>query len=170
MAGTTTGPAVDAPVLKRLIKVGVQGADVKACKRAAARAGFPKGKLSAITDLYTEADAANIKRFQQANGLEDDGKIGKNTLAALVPHMDAFALQMYASFDPSTVAAVITGVTHAFAAGELAYPHPAGAPNSIANGIPKGFHETGGLANNWALDFMAPGGTPLLAPENMTIT
>ena len=50
MAGTTTGPVVAPPVLKRLIKLGMQGADVKACKRAAARAGFPKMKLGGITD------------------------------------------------------------------------------------------------------------------------
>src|SRR5262249_45130829 len=103
MAGMTTGPVVAPPVLKRLIKLGMQGADGKACKRAAARAGFPKTKLSGITAVYTDADVANIKLFQDANGLDHDGKIGEDTLAALVPHMDAFALAMYESFDPTAV-------------------------------------------------------------------
>jgi len=49
----------------------------------------------------------------------------------------------------------------------LAYPHPAGhhlnrPPNSD-------LHMTTGLANNWALDFMAPGGTPFLCPQDSMI-
>ena len=45
------------------------------------------------------------------------------------------------------------------------YPHPAGTNHIyIANGIPGGLHETAGLPHNWALDFMAPGGTRFLAP------
>lgn len=167
MAGTTTGPVVAPPVLKRLIKLGMQGADVKACKRAAARAGFPKMKLSAITDVYTGADVANIKLFQEANGLDHDGKIGTATLAALVPHMDAFALEMYASFDPAAVMAAVVAVAG------LVYPHPVGTPNTRINGAPPppgNVHDTKGLAGNIALDFMAPGGTMVLAPEAGTIT
>lgn len=48
------------------------------------------------------------------------------------------------------------------------YPHPLGTP---AKAPPRSdLHETSGLANNWALDFMAPGGTRFLAPEAGTIT
>src|SRR5580765_2283941 len=84
--------------LKREIELGIQGLDVKACKRAAARAGFPKGKLMGITDTYTDADVANIKLFQQAKGLDVDGVIGQHTLDALVPTMDAVATSWYGSF------------------------------------------------------------------------
>jgi murein DD-endopeptidase MepM/ murein hydrolase activator NlpD len=165
MAGTTT-PAAAPPVLKRLIKEGMQGADVKACKRAAARAGFPKTKLAGVTDVYTATDVANIKLFQTANGLDDDGKIGGDTFGALLPHMDALALKIYASFDPAAVAVVAA----AFVTTGLAYPHPAGSAGTfISGGVPGGLHPTRGLAGNFALDFMAPGGTQVLAPEAGTI-
>lgn len=54
--------------------------------------------------------------------------------------------------------------------GGLVYPHPAFAKSLyIAGGIDGGIHETGGLSGNWALDFMAPGGTPLVAPQAATV-
>jgi len=49
----------------------------------------------------------------------------------------------------------------------LCYPHPKTAKAATVN--PKWMHPTAGLAHNWALDFMAPGGTNLLAPEAGTI-
>jgi len=48
----------------------------------------------------------------------------------------------------------------------LCYPHPKGSKSTVNE---KWIHETGGLAHNWALDFMAPGGTPVLAVEAGTI-
>ncbi len=170
MAGTTTGAVAAPPVLKRLIKEGMHGADVKACKRAAARAGFPRVKLAGITDVYTHDDVANIKLFQTANGLDDDGKIGKDTFGALLPHMDALALEMYASFDLASASAAVAVAATAFVTTGLAYPHPAGTGGtSISGGVPGGLHPTRGLAGNFALDFMAPGGTQVLAPEAGTI-
>lgn len=47
------------------------------------------------------------------------------------------------------------------------YPHPLGAPHTY---IGQGLHETAGITGNWAIDFMAPGGTPILAVENARIT
>ena len=49
---------------------------------------------------------------------------------------------------------------------ELCYPHPAG-PGVV---IGQGLHETGGLPGNWAMDFMAPGGWPVLAPCDGTVS
>lgn len=43
----------------------------------------------------------------------------------------------------------------------LVYPHPAGARRPPRADL----HQTAGLAYNWALDFMAPGGTKVYAPE-----
>lgn len=49
---------------------------------------------------------------------------------------------------------------------KLCYPHPKGTPHLyIAGGDPGGLHETGGLAHNWAFDYMAPGGTPIRCVE-----
>jgi murein DD-endopeptidase MepM/ murein hydrolase activator NlpD len=157
--GVTTEATAAPPTLKRQIELGMQGLDVKACKRAAARAGFPKGKLAGITGTYIAADQANIEAFQTANGLHVDGVIGTDTFGALLPHMDAFALELYDSFDMDTVVVA--------PAAALAYPHPSTfqGPSPTASDL----HQTAGLANNWALDFMAPGGTPVLAPEDGTV-
>lgn len=46
------------------------------------------------------------------------------------------------------------------------YPHPAGEFTAR----PTLLHETGGLAGNWALDFMAHGGTTILAPQDGHVT
>ena len=50
----------------------------------------------------------------------------------------------------------------------LCYPHPAhlGLHRPPASDL----HQTAGLPGNWALDFMAPGGTPFLAPQDGTLT
>jgi murein DD-endopeptidase MepM/ murein hydrolase activator NlpD len=47
----------------------------------------------------------------------------------------------------------------------LCYPHPKDAASVVAGGVPKGIHPTAGLAHNWAYDYMAHGGTPVLAVE-----
>lgn len=50
----------------------------------------------------------------------------------------------------------------------LCYPHPAnlGLHRPPASDL----HPTAGLPGNWALDFMAPGGTPFLAPQDARVT
>lgn len=53
---------------------------------------------------------------------------------------------------------------------KLCYPHPKGANSHVLMyGNKPGLHPTSGLAHNWALDFMAPGGTPVLAVERSTV-
>ena len=49
----------------------------------------------------------------------------------------------------------------------LCYPHPKGL--GLRRPPASDLHETAGLPGNFALDFMAPGGTPVLAPEAGTI-
>ncbi len=51
---------------------------------------------------------------------------------------------------------------------KLVYPHP----NTWHGPSPprSDLHETAGLPNNWAIDFMCPGGTRFIAPEAGTIT
>ncbi|HLY83721.1 MAG TPA: M23 family metallopeptidase [Acidimicrobiales bacterium] len=50
----------------------------------------------------------------------------------------------------------------------LCYPHalPWKGPAPPASDL----HETAGIPGNWALDFMAHGGTTILAPEDCTVT
>ena len=50
----------------------------------------------------------------------------------------------------------------------LVYPHPAGSFTSRP--ARSDLHETAGLPGNWALDFMAPGGTPVYCvQDHMTV-
>lgn len=50
----------------------------------------------------------------------------------------------------------------------LCYPHPAG--HHLSRPPNSDLHPTAGLLNNWALDFMAPGGTPFLCPQDSTVS
>jgi hypothetical protein len=102
--GGSPGQPLAPLTLKRQIELGMQGLDVKACKRGAARAGFPKGQLAGVTDSYGAADVAFIKQFQQANALDHDGVIGDNTFEALVPFLDALATKWYRDFVETTYA------------------------------------------------------------------
>ncbi len=45
------------------------------------------------------------------------------------------------------------------------YPHPKGEFTAR----PTSLHESGGLSENWALDFMAHGGTTILAPQDCMV-
>lgn len=47
----------------------------------------------------------------------------------------------------------------------LCYPHP--SPEHRPS--PSDLHPTSGLAHNWALDFMAAGGTKVFAPEDAVV-
>lgn len=50
---------------------------------------------------------------------------------------------------------------------KLVYPHPKGAKSSYS---PAALHPTGGLPGNWALDFLAPGGTQVLAMQDGVVS
>jgi hypothetical protein len=139
--GSTPGQPVAAVKLKRLIELGMQGKDVKACKRAAARAGFPKELLAGITDTYTQDDFDNIEQFQQAKNLTVDGKIGQETLDALGPSMDALALSWYDSFAPAV------------------YVNPL-----------RDAHDLVPLRTDQGVDYMAKRGSAILAMGRATIT
>jgi Peptidase family M23 len=47
------------------------------------------------------------------------------------------------------------------------YPHPAGASGTY---VGQGLHQTAGIPGNWGIDFMAPGGTKVLAVVNAIVT
>src|SRR5262249_36564485 len=51
----------------------------------------------------------------------------------------------------------------------LVYPHPKDATSSVSGGVPGGMHPTAGLAHNWAFDYMARGGTLVLAVEKAKV-
>lgn len=83
----------------RLLKLGDEGDDAKAVKRALARAGYGPKKLAGITGKFDATAVANLKRFQKAEGLAADGVYGPLTHAQLEPSFDALAAKLYAGED-----------------------------------------------------------------------
>lgn len=70
--------------LKRLLKQGMSGADVRLAKDRLFALGFYSTNIKAITNSTLGSDSvAAVKRFQIKNGLQVDGIIGKITWAAL---------------------------------------------------------------------------------------
>lgn len=82
-----------------------------------------------------------VKEFQRTRNIPQTGVIGPATWTVLEPYLKA----------PPKL---------------LVYPHP----KSVSTGRPSFIHPTGGIPGNYALDFMAPGGTTVLAPEAGTVT
>lgn len=80
-AASTPADTNGAYVFNRVLKAGVKGEDVKALKKLLAAAGFTG--LTVTNGNYLSATEAKVKQFQQARGLEVDGKAGKQTLTAL---------------------------------------------------------------------------------------
>lgn len=133
---------------------------VKGLKRAMIRLGYLAGELGKETDDYGSALKAAMKKFQRSENLTQDGNYDRSEYAELRyrklktgPHageyaLDALALK-YVREDVLT----------------LCYPHP----DIMGTYVGQGLHQTTGIYGNWAIDFMAHGGTPVLAVERMTI-
>lgn len=135
---------------------------VKGLKRAMIRLGYLDQTLGEETDDYGSALRAAMKIYQHNNGLTRTGDYGKGTWFCLRsekvpggPHagewaMDALALK-YVRDDVM----------------KLCYPHPEGYTSVVCQGL----HQTDGLPwPNYAMDFCAPGGTPVVAVERATVT
>jgi hypothetical protein len=135
---------------------------VKGLKRAMIRLGYLDQDLGDETDDFGAALRAALKAYQRSVHLTASGDYGKGTWLALRaerletgPHkgewaMDHLALR-YVRADLLT----------------MCYPHPEGALSQVCQGP----HQTDGLPwTNWAIDFCAPGATPVYAVERATIT
>lgn len=134
---------------------------VKGLKRAMIRLGLLDQKLGEETDDYGSALRAAMKVYQRSVHLTPSGDYGKGTWLALRsekletgPNAGEWAM------DKRALAYVREDVL------KLCYPHPEGALSSVCQGP----HQTDGLPwTNWAIDFCAPGGTPVYAVERATI-
>lgn len=133
---------------------------VKGLKRAMIRLGYLNQKLGSETDDYGAELSAAMKKFQKAEHLTQNGNYARGEYAELRyakvhdgPHKGEFALDSLAlSYIHKDVLA-------------LCYPHPDVAGVFVGQGL----HQTTGIFGNWAIDFMAHGGTPILAPERCRI-
>jgi cell wall-associated NlpC family hydrolase len=85
----------------RELRLGNAGPDVKAVKRALARAGFGPKKLAGLTQTFGSYAVTNLRHFQTANKLDVDGVYGSATHKKLAPHFDALAAQWYANYKPT---------------------------------------------------------------------
>jgi hypothetical protein len=135
---------------------------VKGLKRAHIRLGYLDQRLGDETDDF---GAALERAFRSWYADEFDAKwtyygLGSwNGLRAAKvrkgPHAGEFAMD-----------ALALSYVREDALAEC-YPHPLGAPGTT---IGQGLHQTDGVYGNWAIDFMAPGGTKVLAVVNATVS
>lgn len=133
---------------------------VKGLKRALIRLDYLQQQLGEETDDYGATLVSAMKQFQKSENLTRNGNYGRSEYAALReakltsgPHAGEYALDSlalkYIREDLIT----------------LCYPHPDVQGVYVGQGL----HQTTGIYGNWAIDFMAHGGTPVLAPERATI-
>lgn len=81
----------------RWLGLGKVGPDVKAVKRALARAGFGPAKLAGLTPIFGPFTVIFLKRFQKKHRLAIDGVYGPKTHSKLLPFFDALARELYLS-------------------------------------------------------------------------
>ncbi len=150
-----------APVLTRTLKVGCVGKDVEACKRAVYRYLHAGGQWNTfvrsapvVRRTYGVFFRTAVKHAQARLRLPQTGTICPRTYAALrqAHAFDALADDLLRAYQSSTRP-------------KVCYPHPAGQGGTYGP-----LHPTEGLPGNWAVDFMAAGGTPVLASFDGRVT
>lgn len=72
----------DGELGSRTLKYGCKGSDVQELQSLLIELGFNVGKYGADGDFGSSTRSA-VKAFQKSRGLEEDGIVGKNTLAAI---------------------------------------------------------------------------------------
>lgn len=150
--------------LPRTVKTYNVGADVEAHGRAMHRY-LDDGQLAAFTKqpktirrTFGIGKRTLAKKSAAKAGLPQYGVVGPDLYAAM---RDAHAYDAYAD-------ALLEEYVKASAPKPpaLVYPH-----DKLFDSYCGGYlHQTGGIAGNWALDFMAAPGTPVLAPEAGTVS
>lgn len=143
---------------------GVQNrATVKGLKRAMIRMHYLDQPLGSETDDWGAALTAAFKEWwKDAGGIGNWSQYGRGSWLLMRearvtsgPNKGKYAM------DAKALAYVRQDAL------TLCYPHQAGVSGVY---VGQGLHETAGLTGNWAIDFMAPGGTKVLAVEAAKIT
>lgn len=134
--------------LKRVLRRGMRGTDVRAMKRGLAHAGH--GTLvGSFNPVMGPLAVRHLRNFQHQNALGVDGVYGTESHRVLIQHFDKFALKLYKDakwkeVDPQE-------------------------PAKDKLQLPKDFaptHQTAGLPGFSAVDVFAEPGTVVLAPED----
>lgn len=84
----------------RKLSLGSRGNDVKAVKRALARAGFGPKKLAGLTGVFGPFTRIFLCRFERARRNSVDGIYGPGDHFKLTPFFDALSRQLYMSTQP----------------------------------------------------------------------
>jgi murein DD-endopeptidase MepM/ murein hydrolase activator NlpD len=156
------------------------GPDVRAVKRAISRAQrylpwTPQDWDEAYDDEFAHGDGAGLERsgvagFQEQMGIEPTGWVGNETFEALrtcvVPAKPGVDRAGEPLFDSVCIKLLRAAADLVVPAPELAFPLRRGSGGSVSLSE---LHVTEGLEGNWALDFVANEGTPVIAPEEATV-
>jgi hypothetical protein len=151
-----------------VLKLGSQGEAVEAVKRAVFRAlgdDFSwkefMAQTPAVRQTFGSFFVVTLDHYKLTVGLRDDGLYDRPT------HLKLEADKRKGTKQPAFDARAISLLKQAVQAPtlELCYPHPIGANSVVCQGL----HPTAGLDGNWACDFCAPGGTPVVAVEKAEI-
>lgn len=90
--------------LKRTLKLGSRGPDVRGVKRGVARARRPNGRpytrLNGLTSTYGPFFRRTVKQFQRDHGLRVDGEVGPRTFARIEPTLDQYAKYLIRQYKP----------------------------------------------------------------------
>lgn len=137
-----------------------RGRDVIAIKRGLSKYEdeFFTKPPAGFDDIYNRKTIDAVQTLRQIEGRRPlaTPTFRQDDLDAIWPTMDAYARLMYRSF---VVAKPLPGIP------TLVNPLPRGSLGSVCQGL----HATAGLPGNWAIDFCASSGTPVLAPEGGVI-
>lgn len=146
--------------LIRTLQQGNVGKDVEACKRAVYRflndgADWDRfvHSIPLVRRTFGPFFKLAVKRAQAKLGLQQTGAIGPRTFEGLMTAgaFDALAEDLLDEYvDEQRI--------------RLCYPHPAGAHLSYGP-----LHPTSGIVGNWARDFLAPGGTAVVASYDSAV-
>lgn len=153
--GPMYGPSADKPRTRNR-------ETIKGLKRGMIRLGYLDQQLGKETDDFGPALDAALKRYMKEEHDARYSYYGLGVWTALRsekltegPNKGQYAM------DARALAYVREDNL------KECYPHPLGAPNTY---VGQGLHQTDGLYGNWAIDFMAPGGTKVVAVANGTVT
>ena len=140
--GGETGPDVEG-IGRALSHAGLMGPLSRFVqKKQSVRRTYGAGKQAAVVKLQERLKLAPSATYGpvEHHWLEENG------------HFDAYAAKLMLDYQPAPA---------------MCFPFPHGAGGTVnVNGL----HPTAGISGNWALDFMASGGTPVVAVEDAWIT
>jgi hypothetical protein len=141
-------------VLVRQLNLGDKGMDVYAVKRGVAMT-LGEGRLARVVaqgprqrETFGDVMLADVKLIQKQHGIPATGTVGQTTFDVIVKHWDSYAASVYETYRSQVQPTMV-------------FPIAAGPPATVCQGL----HQTAGLLGNWAIDFCAPPGAPVVAPE-----